>query len=177
MKYLLSFFAVLVLSSSVFAQTNKGEPKPTAPTFKVASLDGRIFDSRELKGKIVVLNLWFINCPFCAEEIKLLNKIVDEYRDNKEVVFIGLATDDKAKLETFLKKNPFKFNIVASAGDLMLFGFGDKQKNGSYYLPFPTHVVIDREGRIAVKTSGLKGIEAVKSELKRQFGSFAARIK
>ena len=53
----------------------------------------------------------------------------------------------------------------------MLFGFGDKQKNGSYYLPFPTHVVIDGEGRIVVKTEGIKGVEVVRAELKRQFGS------
>lgn len=164
MKFLLSFFFVLIFGLAAFGQ-NVGQP---APTFKVVSLEGKTFNSPDLRGKIVVLNLWYVNCPFCVEEIKLLNKIVDENQNNPNVVFIGLATDNKPKLESFLKKNPFKFNTVANAGDLMLFGFGDKQKNGSYYLPFPTHVVIDREGKITVKTSGIKGIAAVREELKRQ---------
>lgn len=164
MKHLLSFFFVLIFGSAVFGQT-VGQP---APTFKVVSIDGKTFSLPELRGKIVVLNLWYVNCPFCVEEIKLLNKIVDENQTNQDVVFIGLASDNKPKLEGFLKKNPFKFNTVANAGDLMLFGFGDKQKNGSYYLPFPTHVVIDREGKITVKTSGIKGIAAVREELKKQ---------
>ncbi|MGI8556326.1 MAG: hypothetical protein ACR2LT_08235 [Pyrinomonadaceae bacterium] len=74
-----------------------------------------------------------------------------------------------------MKKNPFKYNIVANAGDFMLFGFGDKQKDGSYFLLFPTHVVIDREGRIISKTSGVRGVEVVRAELARQFNKPAAQ--
>ena len=104
MKYLLSFFAFFIFSFSVFSQSIKSVEKPLASIFKVASPDGKIFDSQELKGKVIVLNLWFVNCPFCVEEIKLLNKVVDEYQNNDKVVFIGLATNDKVKLESFLKK-------------------------------------------------------------------------
>lgn len=168
MKHLLPIFLVIILGLQVFAQDTKNN-KSDAPTFKVSSLDGKIFSSPDLKGKIVVLNLWFVNCPFCVEEIKLLNKVVDDYQNNKDVVFIGLATNNKNELEKFLKKNPFKYNIVANAGDLMLFGFGEKQKDGSYYLPFPSHIVINRDGKITVKTNGIKGVEAVKSELAKQF--------
>ncbi|MGI8467080.1 MAG: TlpA family protein disulfide reductase [Pyrinomonadaceae bacterium] len=168
MKYLLSFFAVLVFSFPVFAQFVKDD-RLLAPTFKVELLDGKIFSSPDLKGKIVVLNLWFVNCPRCVEEIKLLNKIVDDYGNNRDVVFIGLAINTRAELENFLEKNPFKYSIVPNAGDFMLFAFGERQKDGSYFLPFPTHVVIDRDGRIISKTSGVKGVEVVKSELARQF--------
>ena len=56
-----------------------------------------------MRGKVVVLNLWFINCPNCVDEIKLLNKVVDDYKD-KDVVFFGLATNKKPELDKFLKK-------------------------------------------------------------------------
>lgn len=117
-----------------------------------------------------MLNLWFVNCPHCIEEIKLLNAVVDSYGNNKDVVFIGLATNNEAELKSFLQKNPFKYNIVPNAGELMLIDFGDKQKNDSYFLPFPTHVVIDRDGKIISKTSGIVGVDAVKSELAKQMG-------
>ena len=168
MKYLLSFFAVLLFCSVAFSQSTNNQP--LAPSFKVESLDGKTFNLPELKGKIVVLNLWFVNCPHCIEEIKALNMVVENYGSNKDVVFIGLATNNKTQLENFLKKNPFKYNIVPNAGDLMLIGFGEKQKDGSYFLPFPTHVIIDREGKIISKTSGIKGVEIVKSELAKQLG-------
>lgn len=168
MKYLLSFFAILFFGLTFFAL--QANAQQMVPDFKVESLEGKTFNSAELKGKIVVLNLWFVNCPHCIEEIKSLNTIVDSYSSNNDVVFIGLATNDKAQLAGFLKKYPFKYNVVPNAGDLMLLGFGDKQKDGSYFLPFPTHVVIDREGKIISKTSGLKGVDVVKSELAKQFG-------
>jgi len=165
MRFACSLIFCITLSLSVFAQ----QKTPNAPAFNVSSINGKTFDSEKLKGKIVVLNLWFVNCPNCVEEIKLLNNLVDEYK-GRDVVFIGLATNDKAKLESFLKKNPFKYNIVPKAMETIL-SFGEPDKNGEINVPFPMHIVIDRDGKIAVRRSGIKGLDAVKSELKRQFES------
>jgi len=163
--------------SSVFAVfgQKKMDEKPLAPSFDVTSIDGKTFDSADLKGKVVVLNLWFINCPNCVEEIKLLNKVVDQYK-GKDVVFIGLATNDKAKLESFLKKNPFKYNIVPKAMQTIL-SFGEPDKSGKINIPFPMHIVIDRDGKITVRRSGIKGLDVVKAELKQQFETEAVKTK
>ena len=159
---------------TVFGQ-KKVDGKPVAPAFKVTSIDGKIFDSASLKEKIVVLNLWFINCPNCVAEIKLLNKLVDAYKD-KDVVFIGLATNKKAELEKFLKKNPFKYNIVPQAIQTIL-SFGEPDKNGAIDIAFPMHVVIDRDGAIVVRRSGMKGLGDVQNELERQFKSAVGNTK
>lgn len=169
MKQLYILALLLVSAFSVFAQQKKADEKPLAPVFSATTIDGATVSTADLKGKILVLNLWFINCPNCIEEIKLLNQVVDDYKDNKDVVFLGLASNKKADLEKFLKKNPFKYQIVPNAMQTMLFKFGEVQKNGEYFLPFPTHVVIDREGRMVLKIEGIKGVEAVKKELKKQF--------
>ena len=167
MRLTTSLILCLLLASSIFGQQKKSAVQVSAPAFKVSSIDGKTFDSEKLKGKVVVLNLWFINCPNCIGEIKLLNKIVDEYKDN-EVVFIGLATDDKTKLEKFLAKNSFKYNIVQKSMQTIL-SFGEPDKNGEINIAFPMHVVIDRDGKIVVRRSGVKGLDAVKAELKQQF--------
>jgi peroxiredoxin len=159
--------AIFIFALSVFGQ-KKTDEKPLAPVFSATTIDGATVDPAKLKGKIVVLNLWFINCPNCIEEIKLLNNLVDEYKNDRDVVFLGLATNKKADLEKFLKKNPFSYQIVPNAMQTMLFKFGEPQKNGEYFLPFPTHVVIDREGRMVLKIEGVKGVEAVRKELKKQ---------
>jgi len=168
MRFICGLIFCFIFASSSFAQQKKVDA-PFAPAFNVSSIDGKTFDSEKLKGKIIVLNLWFINCPNCVEEIKLLNKVVDEYRD-KDVVFIGMATNDKAKLESFLKKNPFKYHIVPKAMQTIL-SFGEPNKDGEINIPFPMHIVIDRNGKIVVRRSGIKGLDTVKNELKRQFES------
>jgi peroxiredoxin len=139
-----------------------------APDFSVTSIDGKTFDSKTLRGKVIVLNLWFINCPFCVQEMALLNTIVDQ-NAGKDVVFIGMSVNSKAQLENFLKSRPFKYSIIPSASGLMLTKFGEVKKDGQLDLKFPLHVVIDREGRMVLKKQGVEGVDMVRQELERQF--------
>jgi peroxiredoxin len=167
MKIFLVGIIILTIGLTVFGQQKKSVEKPLAPDLKAATIDGKIINTADLRGKIIVLNLWFINCPNCLQEIKMLNEIVDEYA-GKDVVFLGLATNNKADLQKFVKKNPFKYEIVPNAAQFMLSSYGEV-KNGVYNLGFPMHVVIDREGYVVLKMEGIKGVEAVKKELKKQF--------
>jgi peroxiredoxin len=169
MKNLFVFAALIcIFVSAAFAQQSKTDARRESPNFTGITLDGKTIDSAALKGKILVLNLWFVNCPNCIQEIKLLNEIVEAYKDNKDVVFVGLATNTKPELEKFLIKNPFKYQIIPSAGTFTLFKFGEARKDGKMYLGYPVHVVVDREGKIALQIEGVKGVEAVKEELKKQ---------
>lgn len=139
-----------------------------APDFSVTSIDGKSFDTKALRGKVIVLNLWFINCPYCVQEIAMLNPIVDQYV-GKDVVFIGLSINTKPQLESFLKTRPFKYNQVASAGQMMLMKFGEPDKKGNIDLKFPLHVVIDREGKQVLRKQGIEGVDLVRQELEKQF--------
>lgn len=131
-------------------------------------MDGRMIDTASLRGKVVVINLWYVNCPNCLEEMAELNKLVDQYTDNKDVVFLSLAASKKATLEQFLKTHPFKYQVVPDATMIILTKFGIPDENGDINVPFPMHYVLDRQGNIVVKTQGVKGINAVKKELEKQ---------
>ena len=109
-----------------------------APSFRVTSLDGEELESRSLRGKVVVLNFWFIGCAPCRAEIPSLNTLVDEF-DQDKVVFIAFARDSEAPLRSFLEKLPFKYKIIPSAADVI------RKFNVSTY---PTHIVIDQGGNI-----------------------------
>ena len=170
MKKLFVSLFLLVLAVSATSQT----PAQAGPTFAALAMDGSRVDMAGLRGKVVVLNLWFINCPNCVEEIKMLNQLVDEYKGNSDVVFLGLAASPKPALEKFLGKNPFKYQVIPNAQMIILSKFGTPDKNGDINVPFPMHYVVDRDGKVLVKAQGIKGIDAVKGELKKQFATKSA---
>jgi thiol-disulfide isomerase/thioredoxin len=115
------------------------------PAFKERDMKGNRYNLKDLAGKVVVLNFWFINCPPCRREIPELNEVVDKYKENKDVVFLAIALDQRADLEDFLKTSPYKYNIVDD-------GRYTAQRYGINL--YPTHVVIDKQGKILFHTSG-----------------------
>lgn len=158
---------LLLATFSLFALSINAQP--AQPEFVTSSMDGSKVDTRELRGKVVVLNLWFINCPNCLAEITMLNQLVDEYKGNADVVFLAPAASGKNELVKFLAKNPFKYKVLPDSSIIIISQFGLPDKEGNLSVPFPMHYVLDREGKIVAKAQGIKGIEAVKSELRKQF--------
>lgn len=114
--------------------------------FTVTDIDGTTYTLSELKGKTIVLNFWFIECKPCVIEIPELNELVEKYKDNKDIIFLGLATNKKAQLKVFLKKQAFDYNIVAETRKVA------KAYGVSSY---PTHIVIGKKGKITFVTTGL----------------------
>ena len=114
-------------------------------SFKASDMTGKKVQLKDLIGKVVVLNFWFINCPPCRKEIPELNKLVAQYADNPDVVFVAIALDERYDLKKFLKDNPFNYRIV---------------DDGRYYANqynlnlYPTNVVVDRTGVVKFNASG-----------------------
>ena len=116
--------------------------------FNTSDMHGKKVNMKEMKGKVVVLNFWFINCPPCRAEIPELNKLVDSFKTNDKVVFIAVALDDKQSLETFLEQSPFQFTIIDNGR------FITSRYSINMY---PTHLILDTEGKVYFHTSGLSG--------------------
>src|SRR5215831_14583902 len=115
-KALLS--GVVVLSAiaaangqTVSPATSAAESRRDAPVFDIVDLDGTRFDSKSLRGKVIVMDFWFTGCPPCVEEIPKLNELADQFKE-KNVVFIAPTWDDESTLQAFLKEHPFNFHII-----------------------------------------------------------------
>lgn len=114
-------------------------------SFSARTIAGKKVDLGRLKGKVVVLNFWFVNCPPCRQEIPELNQITREFA-NKEVVFLGIALDDQSQLEEFIKSIPFDYQLIAS-GSSITSQYGIRA--------YPTHAVLGKDGKVVFQTKGL----------------------
>ena len=114
--------------------------------FNTRDIDGNKVDMKDAKGKIIVINFWFINCGPCRREIPELNALVDSFKRNEKLLFVGIALDAKNELQEFLEKTPFKYSIIDN-------GRFAADKFGIRF--FPTHVIVDTEGKVYFHTSGL----------------------
>jgi len=70
------------------------------------SPDGKVLDSKDWQGKVLVVNFWGSWCPPCVEEMPELEKLQWEF-SNKNVLFLGIAIDSPSNVREFLKKTPW----------------------------------------------------------------------
>lgn len=113
---------------------------------KFTDINGVKYDLKQLTGKVLVFNFWFINCPPCRQEIPELNQLYTKYKDNKDIVFLAIALDEKYDIKQFLKTSPFLYNIVSD-------GRFYTQKYG--VSSYPTHLVVGKDGLVKFHTMGL----------------------
>jgi len=112
--------------------------------FKDAS--GKVVDLGALKGKVVFLNFWAAWCPPCLAEMPSINKLYEQFKDDKNVVFIFVDADsDLPKAREFMERRKYQLPIYAVASEIP-----DQLFKGS----LPTTVVLDKQGRISYNESG-----------------------
>lgn len=129
-------------------------PKPVETKFfktgdafkfrKYTDVNGVSLGPEDLKGKIVVLNFWFIACPPCRYEMPELNRLVTAYKNNKDVVFIAITLDKESDVNRFLKVSPFKYHIVSSMPLFYYYGVDE----------CPASVVVGKDGVIKFNSQG-----------------------
>ncbi|MEJ7848080.1 MAG: TlpA disulfide reductase family protein [Pyrinomonadaceae bacterium] len=110
-----------------------------APPLSLTTIDGRILTADDLKGKVLVLNFWFIGCPGCLEEMPMLNAAMKKFGSNENVLFIALTFDPKPKLTKFLAREKFDYLMVAGAESTL---------NRFHFSGYPKNIVIGKDGKI-----------------------------
>lgn len=110
----------------------------------LTDIEGAVIDLN-IKGKITVINFWFINCIPCRKEIPDLNALVEKYGSDS-VRFIAIAPDARADLKKFLGSTSFLYNVADSGQDFI---------RRLRVQSFPTHVILTQKGEVYFHTSGL----------------------
>ena len=121
------------------------------PKFSFKDLNGNLVSNESMKGKIIVIKCWYIHCTPCIKEFPQVNKLADEYKDRKDILFISLAEDSPEKLKAFLAKRPLKYSVVPNMKVYM---------NEALQLnSFPTHFILNKEGMIVKVLPNFESLE------------------
>ncbi len=118
------------------------------PAYAAKYLDGKPFDVKAEKGRVVLLNVWATWCAPCRYEIPQLQALHEKYRQRGFDV-IGVSVDDVGvdAVKQFVTENKMTYPIVL-----------DSDGRIAHVLRttvLPTSVMIDRDGRIVWRKIGV----------------------
>lgn len=130
------------------------------PGLNYKDVNGKLYNSQNTTGKIVVIKCWFLHCQACNEEIPQLNRMVDQYKNRSDIVFVSLAFDAESKLKTYMRTHEFKYALAHVPESYI-----EKQLGTNEY---PTHYIVNKQGLIAKVVNNADELEvALKTEAAR----------
>lgn len=119
--------------------------EPVTP-FVLKNLDAKIVSSADLRGKIVVVNIWGTWCAPCVGELPEFQELSKKYRNDKDVVILTINNDEDANLlKNFMTAKKYDFTVLRDEKYLDSVGIN----------AFPTTWFIDRDGKIAYVKIGM----------------------
>ena len=150
MKKIVFLLSIIFLALSVKAQNDGDVAKigDPIPQFKlVSSVNGNI-DSKDLKGKVVLINIFATWCPPCQTELaEIKAKLWPKYKDNPDFVMLTVGREHNDEVLTkYNQKKGFEFPLYPDKNRDFTSKFATKSIPRSY--------VIDKTGKIIYATLG-----------------------
>jgi thiol-disulfide isomerase/thioredoxin len=131
--------------------TYAADVRKTAPDLKGPTLEGGTLSLASYRGKVVVLNFWGSWCAPCRAEGPFLQTMATQYAA-KGVQFVGLnIRDDQDSAKAFLQNIGSTYpNLFDGPDGLLVLEFYKIVPPEAT----PSTLVIDRQGKIAVRILG-----------------------
>jgi thiol-disulfide isomerase/thioredoxin len=130
------------------------------------TLDGKQVKLEDLKGKVVIVDIWGTWCPPCRKEIPHFVKLYSAYKE-KGLEIVGLAKENtktpeegEKLVKEFAEKNGITYPLASIGRD------DQSIKSVPGFSGFPTTVFIDRTGKVRAKRVGYEEYETLESIVK-----------
>jgi len=124
--------------------------------FSGKSIDGRSYNTSELKGKIVVLHISALN-RYPEAELTSYNEVVDSFSASGKLVFLCITPVRKADAKKLLEGIYFRYAVMAGQEFFL--------KDAGVRI-YPQDIVLDKEGKVAYSSTGKGNATVVSLERK-----------
>ncbi len=121
----------------------------------------------QLRGKVVLIDFWAYDCPYCNQTLPHLKQLHEKYAKDG-LVILGVHTPridyekDIAKIRDAVLKKGIQYPVVVD----------NKYQIWSDYLcnTWPTHFVVDKDGVIQLSHSGTERAEDTEKIIQKLLG-------
>ncbi len=157
---LLLLLSLLIACSSEDPRSYTSSYNLQMPEFSLKDINGNIVHSKDLKGKIILIDFWTTWCMPCRMEIPHLIKLQEKYA-KKGFTVLGINLENKKRevIKAFAQKNKINYPIL----------MGDQKTAGKFgsIQSIPTAFLIDKEGNINSKFVGYKKQQVFERAIER----------
>jgi thiol-disulfide isomerase/thioredoxin len=133
-----------------------------APPLQAKDILGKPVSKADWPGKVVLVNFWATWCPPCRMEIPELIKLKKQYGDRLQIIGISEDEDPPGKVLKFAQQMGMTYPIVMATPELIA-SYGGVPA-------LPTSFLIDTQGRVVQKHTGLYPIESYHREIRSLLG-------
>ena len=120
---------------------------PFTPGFSFRTRENETISNTSLRGKVVLLDFWGTWCPPCRESVPMLKNVQKKYAA-KSFQLVGISSDDDEDVwKTFVQAQHMNWSEYLDSSSELQEAF----KIDS----FPTYIVVDKDGVIRFRQSGL----------------------
>jgi peroxiredoxin len=156
-----SLFASVLILGSLFILATRVRPQQTtaapaaaadgvmapapladhsAPDFTLSNLDGTKVALSDLKGQVVLINVWATWCPPCRVEMPTIQAAYEQYHNQGFTVVAVNLKEDPSAVEAFMREHQLTFPALLDA---------DGQVSRTYQaVSLPSSFFVDRRGVI-----------------------------
>ena len=136
-------FLLVALAGAFYYQQQQASGRVgfPAPDFSLKGLDGREHRLADLRGKVVMLNVWATWCPPCREEMPSMERLYRRMQ-GKDFVMLAVSEDQDglAAVKPFVQQAGLTFPILLDREGVVSLRYG--------VTGYPETFIIDRDGRV-----------------------------
>jgi peroxiredoxin len=136
-----------------------------APDWTLYDANGNKTSLSQMKGKVLMIDFFFIGCEGCMKSLKSLNKIDEKYKDQNVAIVSLTERDNKKSILEFEKNYHIKYPAYLNAAN---------EVRSYHVISFPTFYFVNKEGKIANVINGYsddfeeKSVSIIDGLLKKQ---------
>ncbi|MFD1316691.1 TlpA family protein disulfide reductase [Namhaeicola litoreus] len=113
--------------------------------WSLKSINGNDVNFSDLKNKVIIVNFWATWCPPCIAEMPSFQNLFDQFKEDEEVAFLFVTTDDRSKVDRFLQKKEYNIPVYFPVNQI------PKELSSN---SIPATFIIDKQGKIIVDKVG-----------------------
>lgn len=130
-----------------------------APELSMPTLDDQHVKLSEQKGKVVVIDFWATWCIPCREVLPHLQKLHDDPALKEKGLVIWAVdaiskNETKPKVQKYIEQNKYTFTVPLDVDE--------KARKAYVVVPYPTTVVVGRDGIVKAVFPGYENEEDIK---------------